>query len=271
MKLRALEPPIRGDRNLTSPSEPVEEGPLRSNRQGTRPVSHGLHQVAYPLIVCTDLQTEGPLADSGEADLERQDFGDLLLPPETVYPGSRNHYGVESLGVEFPQPSIQVPPERHHGQVGPKMQELGLPPQTARADPGAGGQSIQFLSPARDEDVGRVFSLENSGNAEARGDLGRDVLHAVDRHVHLTIQQGLLDLLDEEPFAPHVRQGDVGEHIAAGLDLHQHRRKLRVPAPELARDPLRLRDSERAPPSPNAQFTVHGSPFTMTDDRSPMT
>src|SRR3989304_1685341 len=107
------------------------------------------------------------------------------------------------------------------------MQELGLPPQTARADPGAGGQSIQFLSPARDEDVGRVFSLENSGNAEARGDLGRDVLHAVDRHVHLTIQQGLLDLLDEEPFAP--------------------------------------------PPSPNAQFTVHGSPFTMTDDRSPMT
>jgi hypothetical protein len=55
--------------------------------------------------------------------------------------------------------------------------------------------------------IPRVFSLRENPEFQAFGELARDILHAVHRQIHFPAQQGILDFLDKEPFAPDFAEG----------------------------------------------------------------
>lgn len=91
MQLITIEPPIRGNGDLTPAPQPRQEGPLCGDRHGTWSVIQCANQIMHSPVFRPDLHPEGPLADRGEADRYRKNLGDLSLPSETVDSSCRNN------------------------------------------------------------------------------------------------------------------------------------------------------------------------------------
>ena len=112
------------------------------------------------------------------------------------------------------------------------MKELRLAPQTAGPDPRAAGQIGQPCACPGNQDVCGIFAPGDSRNGEARREIGRDVLHAVDREVHPAGQQRLFDLLDEERLPAHLGQRDVQDLVPGRPDALQAKRQRRKGRPQ---------------------------------------
>jgi hypothetical protein len=98
------------------------------------------------------------------------------------------------------------------------VEQLSLASQAAGAHPCPHGELFEPGTRPRDQDVRGILALGDGRDVEAGGQVGRDILHAVDGQVHPMIQQGLLDLLDEEGLAPHLGQRHVQDPVARRLD-----------------------------------------------------
>jgi hypothetical protein len=100
--------------------------------------------------------------------------------------------------------------------------ELGDAPDAPRADPGAPRQPVQGGSAlAPHQGVARIRTLGKGHELETLGRPRREVLGAVHGHVRAPVEKGLLDLLHEQSLAADLREGDVSQAIARGLERHQ--------------------------------------------------
>jgi hypothetical protein len=74
----------------------------------------------------------------------------------------------------------------------------------------------------------------------------------VDGEIDLTVEQGVLDFLDEETLAPDLRQRRVRKLVARGADDHCFARQTRLRA-QLRGDSISLEQRELAAARPNAK------------------
>ena len=74
------------------------------------------------------------------------------------------------------------------------------------------------------------------------------------RQIHPAFQQGLVQLFDEQPFAPHLVQGAVQDLVSRGLHGHQFDLGVRVGPAQRADDDLGLDYRQPAFPAANSQF-----------------
>jgi hypothetical protein len=82
------------------------------------------------------------------------------------------------------------------------MKELGLPPKTARPNPGFTGQFIEVLPPIGNHDIPRIFPLGEGSDMQMIRQFRWNILRAVDGHVDSMIKKGFFDLFDEKSFPP---------------------------------------------------------------------
>jgi hypothetical protein len=99
--------------------------------------------------------------------------------------------------------------------------QLSRPSQAAGADYGTLPQITETRSVAGDQDISRVFPPGDGANMKTIRNLGRHILHAVDRQINSMIQQGLLDFLDKKAFAADLGEGHIQYFVAFGFDGDQ--------------------------------------------------
>ena len=138
------------------------------------------------------------------------------------------------------------------------MEELRLAPQATGPDPRAAGQIRQPRAPPGYQNVGGILAPGDGSNGEARREIGRDILHAVDREIHLAGQQRLFDLLDEERLAADLRQRDVQDLVPHRPDALQSERDGRKGRPQPRRNVLRLPHREPRPACPDDEWSQVG-------------
>ena len=105
---------------------------------------------------------------------------------------------------------------------GRRVQDLAGRGGGCRCRPAPGGQVGQPLGLAGDEHVARVLARGDGGDDEVglvdQRHRDRHVLEAVHGEVDLPREQGLLELLGEQPLAAELVQRAVGDLVAGGLE-----------------------------------------------------
>ena len=128
---------------------------------------------------------------------------------------------------------LDVAADEGDTQVGAGVEQLRLAAEGVGADGGAVGQrgergrrgSGVVQAGPRMRAVAGVLAAEGAGEDDAGGELGLEVLEAVDGEVDAAVEQGLVDFLAEEAFAADLGQVAVLHDVAGGADdvLLEHR------------------------------------------------
>ena len=147
---------------------------------------------------------------------------------QAVQARGRQEDGVGLAGPELLQPGVDIAPEHADIEVEPQVQALGLPAKRGRAQAGALWQVFQPFGDEAEEGVPRILALGNGRQDQALGRGDGHVLERMDGAVDLAIEQGLLDLLGEEPLAADFQQAAVLDPVAGGGDDHQGGDAVRV-------------------------------------------
>src|SRR5207248_831717 len=99
-------------------------------------------------------------------------------------------------------------------QIRSTVAQLRAPAHAARPDDRTARQIGERGHGAGKESVVRVLADRHAYELEARGQLARHVLQAVDADVDPALEQRLLDLLDEHTLRADCRKRDVAAKIA---------------------------------------------------------
>jgi len=103
------------------------------------------------------------------------------------------------------------------------MQELGLAADRGGADEGAVGKGVVGVfggidGVTEDDCVASVFAFEGAGEDDAGGEVGFEILEAVDGEIDTAVDLGFVDFFREEAFAADVGEAAVQNGVAGGLD-----------------------------------------------------
>ena len=121
--------------------------------------------------------------------------------------------------VELLQARVDVAAQIDDFKVRPVVPQLRLTPQAAGADSRARRNPFK-LRPWREIRQSRGSSRRViAGKRQPVGNLGRNVLHAVDRQVHRIRQERVFQLLDENSLAAELR-ADLFVNLSHGRGLH---------------------------------------------------
>ena len=71
---------------------------------------------------------------AGRESSRRKDLGDLFFKAQPFHTGKCQDNTIEIRRPELLEPRIQITPQGDHLKIVSEMEELGLPPQTARSD-----------------------------------------------------------------------------------------------------------------------------------------
>jgi hypothetical protein len=145
-------------------------------------------------------------------------------------------------------------------QIRAAVQNLHLAPETAGPHPPAGRDLPQRCVPVGNEGVPAILPLRHRAQGAAGGHLRGHVLEAVHRQVNLPGQQGLLDLLDEQPLAPDLGQGHILEFVPGGLDDHQFGGQPGVEGLEAGLHPAGLGQGQGTAPGADAHSRRQSAP-----------
>ena len=121
------------------------------------------------------LQGQGPLSDGRQHEAERQQFGNLLGESQSSQARFGQNQGVEIALLEFAEPSLHVAADILHVQVGAGVQQLGPPPQAARADARPAAVAAKG--------AGVFFSLEAGTRRGAGRKMALAPLYSTNQHV----------------------------------------------------------------------------------------
>ncbi len=100
--------------------------------------------------------------------------------------------------------------------------------------------------PVADKRVGGSFTHTDHRQPQPLGKLHRHILHGVHGDIGPPLQQGVLQLLDEQPLATDLGQRGVEDFVAAGFDLDQFHRDAGVVALQLRLDIFGLPECQQA-------------------------
>ncbi len=140
--------------------------------------------------------------------------------------GERQQRAVEFPALHLAEPGVHIAAQQRHVQIRPQPAQLRLAPERGRADAGAARQVRQRAARTEDQRVPHIRTRQVSGKVQAIRQDGGDILGGMHGKVDAPFQQGLLDLLGEQPLAAGLREGAVLDAVAGGAD-HLQRDALR--------------------------------------------
>ena len=216
----------RAHRSAAAGLQGGEQGPLGGHGgPGVRVVELGERGGE----VCVDrraLDSECPLAGSGQDGVDRQEVGHLAAPAEAVEARGGQHDRVELPVVDVPDPGVDVPADRHglYGAGrGSRACALSCAMRRggARADAGAVAAARRRSAPSRATSTSRGSSRARDGGQDQVLGLRRgQVLQRVHGEVDLAAQQRVAQRGDEDAGAADLREVLAGG-VAVRGDLDQ--------------------------------------------------
>ena len=163
----------------------------------------------------------------------------------------------KSLAARRARTRVDVAAQRDNSEVGAQAQRLEAPARRRGAEPRTARERGERAAGAREQRVARVGALGHRGDAEAGGELGRQIFHRMNCQVDTAIAEGLLQLLDEKPLATDLGERRRGHPVTAGAnrdDLDAHERGERR---ELVPHQLGLREREPAGTRTDTEYGGH--------------
>ena len=139
--------------------------------------------------------------------------------PEAHQARPSEHDRVVLTAVDLAQTRIDVAAHGDQDQVRARALQRHLATQAARPHARAGRKRGERQVLGGDEHVTRILAQRDAHEREPRRDDAGHVLDRVHGIVGAPLEQSLLDLLHEEPFAPHLRERAVLDPIPARDDL----------------------------------------------------
>jgi len=184
---------------------------------------------------------------------------DSRFEAEALEPRRREHGRVAGARIELGEASVDIAAQHDDLEVWPAVADLALPSQARGPDPCPLGQCSQRFMTRRDEGISRIAALERGGDGEAGGQRGGHVLHRMHRDVGAPVQEGVLELLDEESLAAGCREAAVLDPVPFRHDRDQADDEAGMAGGEASGDVLRLPQREPAPACRDSDFPGHAA------------
>ncbi len=206
---------VRGERRLAAAAHLREERALGGHRgSGGGVVNRGGGELTHEHVTAAGLDPEHALRDRRDAELERQQLRDPIGHAEAREAGGGEHHGVELAGVELRDARGNIAAQHLDLEIGTQREQLALPAHARRADACALRQRVDGDRRACAQGIPRGLARRDRRDRKSVGELGGHVLHAVHREVGRTVDERLLDLLDEQTLAADLRERHVDDRVA---------------------------------------------------------
>ena len=209
---------MTGDGHLTAAVQTGQETALGFHADAGGAVFHAGQQFQHFTVITTAFDAQGTLAHGGHEGGRLEMVHAVRGKTQTLEPGGGQHDGVVFAFLHLAQAGIHIAAQGKDLQVGTQIEQLGLTAQAAGAHAGPLGQFVQRGVAVGEQAVHADLTLGHAAQDEALGQDHGHVLDAVHGQVGGTVQQGFLDLLDEQALAAHLGHGDIQDDVAAGLD-----------------------------------------------------
>ena len=229
-------------------------------------------------VIAAALDGEGALAGVGEEIVWRERVHKGWVKELGAFQaGEGKNDGLEVAGFEFADAGVDVAADVVDFQVGADGQELTAAAEGACADFGSGRKIAERFGAGGDQDIADIFALRDSGDGKVglldQRHRHRHVFEAVDYEIDFVIEEGLFQLADEEPFAPQLVEGAIGDLIAGSFESCDGDIELWVEAIELVYDELGLSERERRAAGAQTQgcwsLTGHDADSSVRAQRKP--
>ncbi len=126
---------------------------------------------------------------------------DGLGAVETVEAGGGEDESVAGAFGEFAEAGVDVAAELDEFEVGAQGEELGPAARAGGADAASHGKRVERPVWLADPGVACVGAGWDGGQDEARVEFRGEIFEGVDGEVDAAFGEGLLNFLDEDPFA----------------------------------------------------------------------
>ena len=169
-------------------------------------------------VVGAAFDADGALADGGQKNLGRENFGDAMRGAEAIEAGFREHDGVVFAAFDFAEARVHVAAKIANVEVGAEMEKLRAAAEAAGADAGAFAKSGEIRAVVGDEAIADVFAAQNRGKRKAGRRFGGNVFHAVNGDVDGIVEERFFELLDEDSLSADFGERSLREFVAACFD-----------------------------------------------------
>ena len=169
-------------------------------------------------VVGAAFDADGALADGGQENFGREDFGDAMRQAEAIESGFGEHDGVVFTAFDFAEARVHVAAEVANVEIGAKMKELRATAETAGADASAFAKSGKIGAVVGDEAVADVFAAQNRGKRKAGRRFCRNVFDAVNGDVDGIVEQSFFELFDEDSLPADFGERSLREFVATRFD-----------------------------------------------------
>ncbi len=167
------------------------------------------------------LDAERALPRRRQRLLGRDGGADARGQPEACQSRGSQDDGVVFAAVELAQARVEIAAQAGDGKVRILRMDLGLAPQARGADDCAGRHVVERGVLVRHEGIQRHLALAGGDQREALRQHHRHVLHRMHRDVGAAVEQGVFELLDEQPLAADLGERAVEDLVAAGGHAEQ--------------------------------------------------
>src|SRR5262245_6880585 len=191
----------RAKRNRAAAAESAAHGALSAHAERHRCVDERRKQRGDVRSRLEAFDAERALAGRRQAVLRVEARADALAQAEPDQSGDRQDHGVVLAAVELGEARLDVATQQLRLQVWMALEYLRRTPQAGSSY----HRSFRHFPERRklrgDKRVSWILALEDGGDAEARRQLGRQVLHRVHRELRAAVGQRVLQLLHEQALA----------------------------------------------------------------------
>ena len=176
-----------------------------------------------------------------------------VLVSESLQAGHGQDDRIEFAGVELAQPCIDIATKHDKIQRRESMPQLNLPPQTAGPDCRVRPQFLKLRS-IGDECVPWIFTFRNGRRSNTIGQLEGHIFEAVHGKIDAAVEQRFIEFFCEQSLAADLRQRNVENLVAGGLDRNEFDRAARPAVLQFRFHPVRLPQRQRAASVPSLKL-----------------
>src|SRR6185295_953073 len=184
-------------------------------------------------------------------------FGYSISAAEPAKAGCGKDYRVVLALIELSQSGIHIAAHRFDCEVGPERQNLGVASEATGADSGALWQLVEGLDAgARYQRIADILTFANCAYVQARGEVGRQVLQAMDRKIDAIVEYGIFEFFSEQPLSLFAQfwKRDVLDTIAGCSNDFYFDQDAGMAGFELRFDPVGLPQGELTATTSDYQF-----------------